>query len=416
MRASLNRRVVVTGLGLVSPLGCKVESAWKSLLAGNSGIRRIDSIDVEGWSVQIAGQVVDFEPLDYVSRKEVNRFDQSIIYSVAASKDALQDSGVEVTDENAARCGVAIGSGIGGLQTIETNYEKFSKGGLRKISPMLIPASIINIAAGQVSIMLNLKGINLSLVSACATGAFNIAAAAHAIARGDADTMLAGGTEAVICPLGIGGFASAHALSTAYNDEPEKASRPWDEKRDGFVVGEGAGVIVLEEYEQAKKRGANIYCELSGVGYSSDAHHITQPDPDGTGAATCMSGALEDAGITAQDIGYINAHGTSTQAGDIAETVAIKKSFGDHAHNVAISSCKSMVGHLLGAASSVEAIFTILALRDNMMPPTINLDNPSPECDLDYIPHEAREKELQYVLSNSFGFGGANNSLIFGRV
>lgn len=416
MLDSRNRRVVVTGLGLVSPLGCELESAWKKLLAGQSGVRRIEAMDVGDWPVQIAGLVDGFEPLDYVSAKEAKRLDGFTIYGMAAARQAVADSGLQVDEENERRCGVAVGSGIGGLTTIEANYLRFHKGGVRRISPMLIPASIINIVAGQISIMLNFKGVNLSLVSACATGAFNIAAAAHAIARGDADAMLAGGAESVICPLGIGGFTSAQALTSTHNDEPEKASRPWDAKRDGFVVGEGAGVLMLEDYECAKKRGANMYCEVSGVGYSSDAHHVTQPDPTGEGASVCMSQALNDAEIAPERVGYINAHGTSTPAGDLAETVAVKRTFGAHASALALSSCKSMIGHLLGAASSVEAVFAILSLRDNVMPPTINLENPDPECDLDYVPEGAREKNLDYVLSNSFGFGGANNSLIFGRV
>lgn len=418
MLDSQNRRVVITGLGLISPLGSAVEAAWQKLLAGQSGVRRIElaDVDISDWPVQIAGLVPDFEPQDYVSRKEINRLDSFVIYGIAAAKQALDDSGLPLAEENAHRYGAAIGSGMGGLITIERNYLRYLEGGVRKISPLLIPATIINIVAGQVSILFNLQGPNLSLVSACATGAFNIAAAAHAIARGDADAMVAGAAESVICPLGIGGFSSARALSTAYNDTPEKASRPWDEKRDGFVMGEGAGMLLLEEYEHAKQRGANIYCELNGIGYSSDAHHVTLPKPGGESAAACMTNALADAGIAPDAVGYINAHGTSTDAGDVAETLAVKKSFGDHAYRLAMSSCKSMTGHLLGAASSVESVFSILALRDDTMPPTINLDNPSPECDLDYVPHEARKKELQYVLSNSFGFGGANNTLIFGKI
>lgn len=409
-------KVVVTGLGAICPLGADVETSWKNLVAGTGGIRRITRYDVSDWPVKIAGTAIDFDPQEYVSAKDLKRLDQFTIYGIAATKQAITDAGLEITEENACRTGVAVGSGIGGLVTIENNHRRYMEKGVRKISPMIIPASIINIVAGHISMLFNIKGINLSLVSACATGAYNIASAAHAIIRGDADIVVAGGTEMAICPLGVGGFAAARALATSYNDAPEKASRPWDINREGFVIGEGAGILVLENEEHAKKRGANIYCELAGIGYSSDAYHVTMPEPSGAGAASCMNNAMQDAGVNIDDIEYINAHGTSTPAGDLAETLAIKSAFKDHAKRLAISSCKSMTGHLLGASSSLEAIFSILTLRDNILPPTINLDDPDPECDLDYIPHTARRQEVRLVLSNSFGFGGANSTLIFKKL
>ena len=410
------RRIVVTGLGIVSPVGSTVERAWDNLTAGRSGIRPIDNFDASGFPVRISGSVVDFESDRYVAAKDWKKMDAFIRYGIGASVDAMKDAALEVTEANAARIGVAIGSGIGGLPYIENNYGTFLDGGARRISPFFVPSTIINMVSGDLSIEHNLKGPNFSVVSACATGTHSIGIAARAIAYGDADVMVAGGAEMATCPLGIGGFASARALSASCNDAPERASRPWDAGRDGFVLGDGAGVLVLEQYETARARGADIYCELAGFGMTGDAHHMTQPGEGGEGAARCMHAALDDAGMDPDDIDYINAHGTSTPAGDRAETEAVKAVFGDRARRLPISSNKSMIGHLLGAAGGVEAVFGVLTLRHGVLPPTINYEEPDPECDLDYVPNTAREAAVATVLSNSFGFGGTNGTLIFRRV
>lgn len=408
------RRVVVTGLGIVSPVGSKLEAAWDNIKAGRSGINRIsaDLFDTSAFSVQIAGNVKGFEPTEYIKAKDLKKMDTFIHYGIGAGIDAFKDSGLEVTEANAERIGVLVGSGIGGLETIERNYEAFLNGGPRKVSPFFVPSSIINMVAGNLSIMLGLKGPNMSIVSACASATHSIGDAARMIAYGDVDAMLAGGAEMGSTPLGIGGFAAARALSTR-NEAPELASRPWDKDRDGFVLGDGAGILMLEEYEHAKARGARIYCELIGYGMSSDAYHMTSPSESGEGAARCMRNALRDAGINPEQVDYINAHGTSTPAGDKAETQAVKAAMGDHAYKVAVSSTKSMTGHLLGAAGGVEAVFSVLALRDQVLPPTINLDTPDPDCDLDYVPNVARETKVNIAMSNSFGFGGTNGTLIF---
>lgn len=409
------RRVVITGLGLLTPVGNTVEESWRNIVAGKSGIAPITSFDASKFSVRISGSVKNFDPLDYISKKEVKKMDAFIHYGLAAGIQALDDSGIEVTDANAERIGVAIGSGIGGLPTIEKNRDAYLQGGPRKISPFFVPSSIINMVSGNLSIMRGLKGPNIAIVSACTTGAHNIGDSARMIVYGDADIMVAGGAEMGTCALGVGGFAAARALSTR-NDDPEAASRPWDRDRDGFVLGDGAGVVVLEEYELAKKRGAHIYCELVGYGMSGDAYHMTSPSKGGEGAARCMKNAMNDAGLNAEDIGYINAHGTSTPAGDIAETNAVKLAMGDHAYKLVVSSTKSMTGHLLGAAGGIEAIFSILALRDQVIPPTINLDNPGPECDLDFVANTARDLKLNFSMSNSFGFGGTNGTCIFKKI
>jgi 3-oxoacyl-[acyl-carrier-protein] synthase II len=366
--------------------------------------------------LQISGSVPDFNADDYIPPKEQKKMDPFIHYGVGAGVQAIEDAGLEVTEANAERIGVAIGSGIGGLPGIQKSIEAYVKGGPRKISPFFVPANIINMAAGNLSIRYGIKGPNLSLVSACASGTHSIGDAARLISYGDADIMLAGGTEMATCPLGIGGFAAARALSASHNADPEKASRPWDRDRDGFVLGDGAGILVLEEFQQAKARGARIYCELAGYGMSSDAHHMTQPAPGGEGAARCMLNALRDAGLNPQDVHYINAHGTSTPAGDTAETLAVKAAFGNHAYRVPMSSTKSMIGHLLGAAGGVEAVFSVLAIRDQVLPPTINYETPDPDCDLDYVPNEARQAKVDVTMSNSFGFGGTNGSVVFRRL
>jgi 3-oxoacyl-[acyl-carrier-protein] synthase II len=395
-------------------VGSKLEAAWDNIKAGRSGINRIsaDLFDTSAFSVQIAGNVKGFEPTEYIKAKDLKKMDTFIHYGIGAGIDAFKDSGLEVTETNAERIGVLVGSGIGGLETIERNYEAFLNGGPRKVSPFFVPSSIINMVAGNLSIMLGLKGPNMSIVSACASATHSIGDAARMIAYGDVDAMLAGGAEMGSTPLGIGGFAAARALSTR-NDAPELASRPWDKDRDGFVLGDGAGILMLEEYEHAKARGARIYCELIGYGMSSDAYHMTSPSESGEGAARCMRNALRDAGINPEQVDYINAHGTSTPAGDKAETQAVKAAMGDHAYKVAVSSTKSMTGHLLGAAGGVEAVFSVLALRDQVLPPTINLDTPDPDCDLDYVPNVARETKVTIAMSNSFGFGGTNGTLIF---
>ncbi len=412
-----NRRVVVTGLGIVSPVGSKIDIAWKNIVEGQSGINAIseDLFDTSLFTVKIAGNVDDFKVDDYIKRKDQRKMDPFIHYGIGAGTDALVDSGLEVTDENAERIGTIVGSGIGGLGTIEKNYQAFINGGPRKISPFFVPSSIVNMVAGNLSIMHGLKGHNMSPVSACATATHSIGDAMRMIQYGDADIMLAGGAEMGSTPLGIGGFAAARALSTR-NDDPQTASRPWDVGRDGFVLGDGSGIIMLEEYELAKARGAEIYCELVGFGMSSDAFHMTSPSKDGEGAARCMVHAMKDAGINPEDIDYINAHGTSTPAGDVAETQALKRAMGHHVRKVAISSTKSMTGHLLGAAGGIEAIFSILAIRDQVLPPTINLIDPDPACDLDYVPNVARETKVNIAMSNSFGFGGTNGTLIFKKI
>jgi 3-oxoacyl-[acyl-carrier-protein] synthase II len=409
------RRVVVTGLGMVSPVGLNVEDTWKAIVAGKSGIAKIEHFDASDISCQISGTVKNFDPLLYMSEKEARKKDIFIQYGIAAAMEAIKDSGLEVTEQNADRVGVAIGSGIGGLPMIAKSTAILLESGPRKISPFFIPGAIINMISGIVSIMFNMRGPNIAVVTACTTGTHNIGLAARMIAYGDADVMVAGGSEMATTKLGVSGFAAMRAVSTR-NDEPEKASRPWDKDRDGFILGDGAGVIILEEYDHAVKRGAKIYAELAGFGMSADASHITTPHPDGLGAATAMNNALNDAGMKPEDIDYINAHGTSTPLGDELEVIAIKRSFGEHAYKVAVSSTKSMTGHLLGAAGSVEAIFSILALRDQVAPPTINLDNPSEGCDLNFVPHKAQKLPIRATLSNSFGFGGTNGTLVFKAV
>ncbi|WP_426370502.1 beta-ketoacyl-ACP synthase II [Pseudocolwellia sp. HL-MZ7] len=409
------RRVVVTGLGMLSPLGNNPETTWQNLLLGKSGISDIQHFDTTEYTTKFAGLIKDFSAEDYMARKEAKKMDLFIQYGVAAGVQAIKDSGLEITDENAMRVGVAVGAGIGGLGLIEENFEKMLKTSPRKLSPFFVPSTIINMIAGHLSIMHGLKGPNISIVTACTSGVHNIGHAARMIAYGDADAMLAGGAEKASTKMGMGGFGAARALSTR-NDDPQAASRPWDKDRDGFVLGDGAGVIMLEEYEQAKARGANIYAELVGFGMSGDAYHMTSPPADGAGGALAMGNAINDAKVDVSKIGYINAHGTSTPAGDIAETNAVKSVFGQHADKVMMGSTKSMTGHLLGAAGAVEAIFSIQALVNNAVPPTINLDNPDEGCDLDYIANTARDVSLEYTLCNSFGFGGTNGSLIFKKM
>jgi 3-oxoacyl-[acyl-carrier-protein] synthase II len=392
-----------------------VAAAWENICAGNSGIGPINSFDVSNFPVRFGGEVRDFDVTEYINSKDARRMGAFIHYGIAAASQAIHDSGIEITPDNAARAGVAIGSGIGGLHGIEMAYQSFLDGGPRKISPFFVPGNIINMIAGNLSIMYGMKGPNIAIVTACTTSTHNIGMAARTIAYGDADIMVAGGAEMTTCPTGIGGFAAARALSTR-NDNPAAASRPWDADRDGFVLSDGAGILVLEEYEYARKRGAEIYCEIVGFGMSGDAFHMTQPSDGGEGPAQCMDSALRDARLNHADVDYINAHGTSTPAGDLAETLAIKRSFGDLAGKVAISSTKSMTGHLLGAAGGIEAVFTALALRDQVAPPTINLETPDPECDLDYVPNTAREMKIDIAMSNSFGFGGTNGTLIFRRL
>ncbi|MDH3761944.1 MAG: beta-ketoacyl-ACP synthase II [Gammaproteobacteria bacterium] len=406
------RRVVVTGLGLLTPVGNTVEESWKNIVAGKSGIAPITAFDASQFSTRISGSVKNFDATEYLSVKDIKKMDTFIHFGIAAGIQALDDSGVEVTEENAHRIGVAIGSGIGGLPTIEKNRDAYVSGGPRKISPFFVPSSIINMVSGNLSIMRGLKGPNISIVSACTTGAHNIGDAARMISYGDADIMVAGGAEMATSALGVGGFAAARALSTR-NDDPEAASRPWDRGRDGFVLGDGAGVVVLEEYEMAKQRGADIYCELVGYGMSGDAFHMTAPSEGGEGAARCMTNALNDARLNPEDVDYINAHGTSTPAGDVAESNAVKLALGDHAHDMVVSSTKSMTGHLLGAAGGIEAIFSILALRDQVVPPTINLEDQDPQCDLDFVANTAREMKVSVAMSNNFGFGGTNGTCIF---
>jgi len=409
------RRVVVTGLGIISPVGNTVDVAWSNILAGKSGIGPITGFDVADFPVRFGGEVRDFDVSAFIAKKDARRMAGFIHYGIAAASHAIEESGIEISDANARRAGVAIGSGIGGLHGIEIAYQSFLDGGPRKISPFFVPGNIINMIAGNLSIMYGLKGPNIAIVTACTSATHSIGIAARTIAYGDADIMIAGGAEMATCPTGVGGFSSARALSTR-NDNPAAASRPWDRDRDGFVLSDGAGVLVIEEYESARARGAEIYAEIAGFGMSGDAYHMTQPSEGGEGAAQCMDAALADAGLNHGDVDYINAHGTSTPAGDVAETLAIKRSFGDLAGKVAISSTKSMTGHLLGAAGGIEALFSILALRDQVAPPTINLENPDPDCDLDYVPNTAREMKIDVAMSNSFGFGGTNGTLIFRRM
>ena len=409
------RRVVVTGLGIISPVGNTVAQAWENVLAGRSGITRVTRFDPSRLSSQIAGEVKDFDVTQYLSAKEARRMDRFIHFGMAAGLQAWKDSGNTITPETAERFGINFGSGIGGLPLIEEMHSELQKSGPRRISPFFIPGTIINMIAGNLSIMLGTKGPNLAIVTACTTSTHCMGEAAKAIRYGEADVMIAGGAEATVTELAMGGFAAARALSTR-NDDPAAASRPWDKDRDGFVLGEGAGAVVLEEYEHAKKRGARIYCELAGYGVSADAYHMTAPAEDGDGAFRCMKNALRDAGLNADTIDYVNAHGTSTPLGDIAETMAVKRALGDRAKQVAVNSTKSMTGHLLGAAGGVEAVFTILALQNQVSPPTINLQSPDPQCDLDYVPNTARQMTIRTAMSNSFGFGGTNGTLVFQRV
>jgi 3-oxoacyl-[acyl-carrier-protein] synthase II len=408
------RRVVVTGLGIISPVGNSIAAAWENILAGKSGIGPITNFDASGFPVRIAGEIRDFDVSEYIPGKDARRMGAFIHYGIAAAGQAIADAGLEITDANASRAGVAVGSGIGGLHGIENAYQAYIDGGPRKISPFFVPGNIINMIGGNLSIMYGMKGPNIAIVTACTTSTHNIGIAARTIAYGDADIMVAGGAEMTTCPTGMGGFAAARALSTR-NADPQAASRPWDSGRDGFVLSDGAGILVLEEYGHARDRGAHVHAEIIGFGMSGDAYHMTQPSEGGEGAAQCMNAALADAGIDHTEVDYINAHGTSTPAGDIAETQAIKRAFGAHAGSVAVSSTKSMTGHLLGAAGGVEAVFTILAMRDQVAPPTINLDNPDPACDLDYVPHTARNMKIDVAISNSFGFGGTNGTLVFRR-
>jgi 3-oxoacyl-[acyl-carrier-protein] synthase II len=406
------QRVVVTGVGMITPLGIGVDASWNNLIAGNPGIRKITQFDASAFATQIAGEVLGFNPEDYIEPKEIKKMDRFIHFSIAAASMAINDAGLKITDRNAERVGVIVGSGIGGLHAIEHYHSVLLEKGPRKITPFFIPMLVVNLAAGQISIKFGAKGPNSAVATACATGSHSIGDAYKIIQRGDADIMIAGGTEAVITPLGIGGFNAMKALSTR-NSEPEKASRPFDVTRDGFVMGEGAGILILEKLESAMDRGAKVYAEIIGYGMSADAFHITSPAPGGEGAARCMHMAVRDSGINPLEVDYINAHGTSTKYGDEIETNAIKTVFGEHAYKIAVSSTKSMTGHLLGAAGGVEAVVTILSIYNDMVPPTINLDNPDPECNLDYVPHHARAMTVNNALTNSFGFGGTNACLLF---
>jgi 3-oxoacyl-[acyl-carrier-protein] synthase II len=409
------RRVVVTGVGVISALGTGVVKNWDALMKGKSGIGLITKFDASGFPTRIAGEVRDFNAEDYIPQKEARKMDLFIQYALAAAEEAMQDSGLQITEENAERVGVLVGAGLGGLPSIEKYHEALLKGGYKKISPFFIPMLIINLAPGQISMRFGAKGPNLSSVSACATGTHSIGDAYHMIRRGDADAMIAGGTESTITPLGVGGFNVMRALSTR-NDDPEAASRPFEKNRDGFIMAEGAGIVILEEYESAKKRGARIYGEVAGYGLTADAHHLTAPAPGGEGAARCMKMALNNAGMTPEEVDYINAHGTSTPFNDLFETMAIKTVFGDYAGKVMVSSTKSMTGHALGAAGGMEAVFSLLAMQNRAVPPTINYDEADPECDLDYVPNTARQAEVKVAMSNSFGFGGTNASLLFRKV
>ena len=408
------RRVAVTGLGILSPLGNDLRSSWDGIVNGRSGIGPITHFDASGFPTRISGEVKGFDATQWIAPKDVKKMDPFVHYGVAASLMAIADAGIAIEGEAAERIGVAIGAGIGGLKGIEETTLKYKEGGPRKVSPFYVPSTIINMVAGQVSIMTGAKGPNIAAVTACTTATHNIGLAMRMIQYGEADAMIAGGAEYATTPTSLGGFCAMKALSTR-NDEPEKASRPWDRERDGFVMGDGAGILVLEDYEKAKARGARIYCELIGFGMSGDAFHMTAPSESGEGAARCMRNAIQDAAIAPEQVGYINAHGTSTPAGDLAETLAVKAALGDHAYKTMVSSTKSMTGHLLGAAGGVEAVFSAMALHTGVIPPTINLDNPSEGCDLDYVPHVAREAKVDIALSNSFGFGGTNGTLVFRR-
>lgn len=414
MSRSKQRRVVVTGLGCVSPIGNSVTASWDALLAGRSGIATITRFDASPFSTHFAGEVKGFNVEDYMPGKEARHMDTFIHYGMAAGMQAMQDSGLQVTEENAERIGVIVGSGIGGLPMIEQTHTELTNRGPRRISPFFVPASIINMISGHLSIKYGLKGPNIAIVTACTTGLHCIGEAGRMIEYGDADVIIAGGAESTISPLGLGGFASARALSSR-NDDPATASRPWDKDRDGFVLGEGAGVMVLEEYEHAKARGAKIYAELLGFGMSADAHHMTAPLEDGDGARRCMVAAMRNAGVNADQVDYVNAHGTSTPLGDVAETVAIKRALGDHAKNIVVNSTKSMTGHLLGGAGGLEAVFTVLAVHNQKSPPTINIFNQDPACDLDYCANQGRDMKIDIAVKNSFGFGGTNGTLIFSR-
>jgi len=409
------RRVVVTGLGIISPVGNDVASAWQNILAGKSGIGPVTHFDASTFPTRIAGEVRDFDPAQFVAPKDVKKMDPFIHYGIAASLEALKDAGMHAHEHDDERIGCAVGAGIGGIHTIERTSIIYHESGQRRISPFFVPSSIINMAAGNLSIMLGLKGPNIACATACTTATHNLGLAMRMIQYGDADVMVAGGAEYATSGVAMGGFCSARAMSTR-NDDPQRASRPWDKDRDGFVLSDGAGVMVLEEYEHAKKRGARIYCELVGFGMSADAYHITSPSENGKGAERCMTAAMKDAGLNPEQVQYVNAHGTSTPAGDLAETQALKSCFGDAVKKLMVSSTKSMTGHLLGAAGGVEAIFSALAIRDNVIPPTINLDNPGEGCDLDFVPHTARQTPVDIVLSNSFGFGGTNGTLVFRRI
>jgi 3-oxoacyl-[acyl-carrier-protein] synthase II len=409
------RRVVVTGLGIICPVGLSIAEAWDNIKAGKGGIRPITTFDVSEFPVRFGGTIEGFDVSEYVPKKDARKMDIFIHYGVAAGIQAIRDAGLEITEQNSERIGVSIGSGIGGLLGIEKNYDAYRQGGPRKISPFFAPASITNMISGNLSIMYGLKGPNIAMVTACTTGTHSIGEAARIISYGDADVMLAGGAEMASTPTGVGGFAAARALSTR-NEDPETASRPWDKDRDGFVLGDGAGVMLLEEYEHARARGARIYAEIAGYGMSGDAYHMTLPSENGEGAARCMRNALRDAGLNPDQVDYVNAHGTSTPAGDPAEVLAIKSALGEHAYKTAVSSTKSMTGHLLGAAGGVEAVFTVLSIHDQVAPPTINQFTPDPECDLDFVPNEARSMKIDVAMSNSFGFGGTNGSLVFTKL
>jgi 3-oxoacyl-[acyl-carrier-protein] synthase II len=409
------RRVVVTGVGAISALGTGTEKNWSALMAGKSGIDRITRFDASDLPSQIAGEVKDFKPEDFFDKKEIKKMDTFIQYGLAASELAMQDSGLQITEENAERVGVVVGAGLGGLPAIEKYHDAMVKGGYKKVTPFFIPMVIINLAPGHISIRFGAKGPNISTVTACASGTHSIGDAYHMIKRGDADAMIAGGAESTITPLAIAGFNVMKALSTR-NDDPTAASRPFEKNRDGFIMAEGAGIVVLEEYESARKRGAKIYAEVAGYGLTGDAHHITAPGPDGEGAARCMKMALKNAGLNPEKVDYINAHGTSTPFNDLYETMAIKSVFGDHAKKLMVSSTKSMTGHPLGAAGGIEAVFSLLAMDRSEVPPTINYHEPDPECDLDYVPNQGRQKKVRVALSNSLGFGGTNGTLIFKKV
>jgi 3-oxoacyl-[acyl-carrier-protein] synthase II len=409
------RRVVVTGMGMITPVGANVEETWRNILAGKSGVGMVEDFDTSDFSTKIWAKVKNFNVEDHMPLKEARKMDLFTQYGMVAAAEALADANLKMDEHLSHRAGVAVGAGIGGIQTITNNQDKLVAGGPRRVSPFFIPAGIINMVAGQISIKHQLKGPNISVVTACTTGTHNIGLAGRMIAYGDADVMVCGGAEMTTTPLCLAGFSAVRSLSKR-NEEPEKASRPWDKDRDGFVMGEGAGILVLEEYEQAKVRGAKIYAELVGFGMSGDAFHITAPDEDADGASRAMEATLKDAGINPEEVDYINAHGTSTYLNDMNETKAIKRVFGEHAYKLAVSSTKSMTGHLLGAAGSVEAIFSILAIRDQIAPPTINLDNPDEGCDLNYVPYKPQKLEINYVLSNSLGFGGTNGSLLFKRI